>query len=680
MSYLSEVLTDNPALYPRLDMVGTATNGDAILDSSVNGLDLTMVFAAGTAGGPDVSPGDGIVPFTQPYGRTSPIETDASSREFCGHNYNTGADKEDARITLATNALIEPSGDVALEAWVRPLRGDMGNLIGEGTVKQHLLGKSGSCVIYIDHFNNLAATLYDTSGNFFHVVDPDDFIVGRSYHVVVTRTVNTLALRVDTALKATTSVSSGLPTAAGTEFFIHPGQIAPADCRYDEVAWYLHTLTSTRIGVHFDAAINATLLNGFSNVIPSAILYSDIEPDPIRFPFRHNWEAPLMERVSFLTGLSTARTGAEEGNAVRPKPRREIEWQQVIRDNDERQQLRAKLWANQHRKWLIPILEHREFLAAPLSSGATSIPASTQFKDYQNGGYVHLRELNDTGQITKSEELQILSFTGSAITTTAPTVNSYAANVSQVCPARRGYIQPSIPVRGHAAEVEELTISARLVAEDESATPNRITPWTPTTTYKGYEAYDLAVWQSNDWSELRDYQIDRLTEDIDFEVGPIDTESDTDGAAESSSWRVLLKGNDKIAAFLGWFYYHAGSLVYLWVPSNQRDLIAVSVLGSDLTVSGHAYTENYAGSQARRDVAFVYFDNSMILRRINSSTTSGANDVLTLDGTVPTQTNLRSVSFFKFSRLDADSLEAAKVTDDLWRCAWQFRELLHVPD
>src|SRR5215208_5949299 len=253
--YQDEVLADTPALYPRLDMVGSATNGDSIPDSSGNGLDGTLVFAAGTFGGPGVSAGDGIVPFTQPYGQTSPIETDGSSKEFCGHNWNISADKEESRITFATDPLIEPSGDLTLECWLRPLRDDMGNALGEGTLKQHLLGKNGTCIIYIDHFNKIAATVYDSAGNYYHVINPTSFVVGESYHVVVVRLANTVALYVNKSLRATNIITTGLPTRnTGGDFFIHPGQIAPADARYDEVAFYSAALSATRVRAHYDAA------------------------------------------------------------------------------------------------------------------------------------------------------------------------------------------------------------------------------------------------------------------------------------------------------------------------------------------------------------------------------------------------------------------------------------------
>lgn len=505
-------------------------------------------------------------------------------------------------------------------------------------------------------------------------------LTGVWYYLGLNYNAGVVQLRINGAMVAQeTGVSGDMDVGSSTKFYL-------GAMHTDEGIWNSSGIDEPHIGIalseaqsieNYESALNELLLRGYSNVIPTAILYSDIEPDPISFPFRHNWSDSLIERISFRTNISTARKGTEASNAVWPKPRREIEISQVLRDDAERRKLRAKLSANQNRKWFIPILEDREQLIAPLALGETVIPATIQYRDYEVDSWLELRQLNDAGQVIKSEHAQIATL--SPLTITAPTVNAYDAYLSTVSPVRRAIVNASIPVRGHTDAVEDLTITARLVAEDESATPNRITAWTPLTIYKGYEVHDPAVWQSNDWTELREYDIDRDVQDVDFDAGSFSPQSDTLGAAEATSYRMVLEGRDKQAALLGWFYYRAGSLIYLWVPTMQKDFAVVSVLGSDLTVSGHEYSENYAGSEARRDLAFVYHDNTMILRRINSVVLVGVNETLTLDLAVPTQTNLRSVSFLKFCRLDADTLEISRITDNKARFAWRFREILSSP-
>jgi hypothetical protein len=435
-------------------------------------------------------------------------------------------------------------------------------------------------------------------------------------------------------------------------------------------------LSVARALAHVEAALNQLLLTGYSNVISSAIIYSDIEPEPISFPFRHNWADPLIERISFSTGVSTASKGYESSTGQRIKPRREIEITQVTKNDTERRMLRAKLNAHQNRKWLIPMLDDRTRLSTSITAGATTITADTLYRDYEIGGRVGIRQLDDTGVITASEELLINNLSATDITTSTPTVNSYSN--PEIYPVRRAIIEASISPRGHTDSVEEVIILARLIAEDEKVIPHRIVEWTPAATYKAYEVFPFAQWP-NDWSELRNYAIDRQREDVDYELGSFVTESDTNAASEAFSWHIILDTKQKQAEFLGWFYARAGSLNYLWVPTMQRDFEVVSATGDDLTVTGHNYFENFSGSESRRDLAFVYNDNSVILRRIESSSVSGVNEVLDLDNSVPTLTNLRSVSYLLFCRLDNDTIERACETDTKARFAWLFREMLVSP-
>ena len=348
----------------------------------------------------------------------------------------------------------------------------------------------------------------------------------------------------------------------------------------------------------------------------------------------------------------------------------------MLRDNTERRALRAKLWANQHAKWFIPILEDRERVN-PIAAGTSVFSVSTVYKDYKIDSYLQVRQLNSAGQITQVENLQVESFTASSVTTITALENDYSGYV-EICPAHRGYISISSP-RGHTDSVEDLVITARLLAEDEAEIPNRIIPYVPTVKYRDYEVFQETLWQTNDWSETRDYDIDRIIQDVDFESGIFGIESDTPGAQEAFSHRIWIKGREDNASFLGWFYERAGSLNYVWVASRQDDFEVLSASSADLTVRGTNYSDNYVLAEARRDLAFIYNDGSMVFRRVIDFEAGSNQETLTLDANVPTLTNLRILSLLKFCRLDGDTLEIAKVTDDAWKYSWRFRELLESP-
>lgn len=468
----------------------------------------------------------------------------------------------------------------------------------------------------------------------------------------------------------------------GTDWFLGRSVNTTAfpSSRLDEVVFLNYALTALQITSVKDAALTALALHAYSNVLPSAVWYSQPNKIPVHFPsIRHNFGDPVLERVSFLTNNSKTVGGSIEGSEMMPKPRREIEINYLARSDEERREHRFKLWANQHKTWFLPIRQDFEQLTSSLSSGVQTIPVSTQYKDYEVNNWVGVRQIDDQGKIVKSEVLKVDAVNPNDVHTITATANSYPPFLSYAYPVRRGILSRSLPVRGHTDSVEETILVFELLPQDEAVVPNRITPWTPTILYKGYEAHDPAVWQSHNWVDGRNYDIDRELARIDFETGIFEVESDNPGAEEAFEYRMLLKGRDKIAQFLGWFYSRGGSLTYLWVPSMQKDFDVLSSTSNDITVSRLNYSENFALAEARRDLAFIYHDNTVALRRVLGF--SGSPDEtldLGLSGS-PTLLNLKSVSLLKFCQMESDSVELAWVTDDVVQVAWRFKELLSTP-
>lgn len=446
----------------------------------------------------------------------------------------------------------------------------------------------------------------------------------------------------------------------------------------EELTFYDYGLTAAQGLAVYESMINSIFLVGRADAGPTGILRSDFEPDPVEFPWRHNWTEPLIERIAFRSAVSQSVDGNEEGVSQRISPRRELEFNQLIRGNVERRKLRAQLWANQDKKWFVPVRQYAEQLLEPVSAGATTTAITTALKDYETDLWIGFRQYDASGNVEHSEVRQISSL--------SPLVHealaySYVAYRSIVYPVRRALIPSAISLRGHTDAVEELTLTFRLLPEDEAPVPNRITTFTPSIKYRDVEVFDGQLWQSNDWSEQREYEIERAGSDIDFENGLLGFESDTVGACETFSYRMTLSGHVNIAAFLGWFYERRGQLAYLWVPTMQEDfeILGVNVPNAQITVRDTNYSDSYALAEPRRDLAFIYFDGSVELRRVTGFSGT-ANETLTLGAPVPTLTNLRMVSLLKYCRMDADQLELAWHTDSVAQVAWRFREVLHTPE
>jgi hypothetical protein len=648
-SYQDIILSFNPVLFFRLNEVG----GTVLVDSSSYGTDGTL--------------------YTPTFGVASPILTDPASFAMSGSVGKVliaDAPQSDIRSTFTWIAWGYISSDSSQQSHLITRNGQIGlgggNWLaldpGGGDVR-FTLNISGT-----DYELNYTPPVRDTFGMAMGVRNSATMLLYWNADLVAQR--------------------SDLPTAdinvgSSNAWFFGSAQnqnLWPSQ-GLDEPTIVPTALTAEQGVTIYEAAVGATFLNGRSDANPTAILLSSFEPDPISFPFRHNWTEALIERISFRTGLSQAVSGVEESVSERPTPRRELEFVQVLKNQSERRKLRALLWANQNRKWFIPIRQYAERLLESLDVSTTLTPITTAYKDYEIGSWIGFREVDGSGVISHWEERLITSLNPNSVEH-EPLVHSYAAYLSSVYPVRRALLQPQLSIKGHSDVVEELNLTARLLPEDEQLIPNRITTFTPTIKYRDVEVFDGRAWQSNDWSEQREYELERAGSDVDFDTGLMSFESDTIAASETFSYRMTIQGIDLISAFLGWYYERVGALQLLWVATMQEDfeILFINIPEHQITVRDTNYSDAYALAEPRRDLAFVYWDGTMKFRRVIAFELAGENETLRLDAAVPTTANLRFVSLLKYCRLDADQLELAWQTDNVVQVAWRFRELLNTPE
>lgn len=649
-TYDQEVLADSPIAYWRLDEV----LGSTLLDSSGNGHHATLFTTEVETG---------VLPV---FGIPAPIETDPVNRAIAG---GVGRAPADAALDVTGNCALEVWGFNSQVPTAQTAVLLSRNNSAAGTAGTHirLNGQTVTARIRINSTN-------------YEVASGNQIDWGVWVYVVVIRIDNVLQLWVNAVLVDERTDLPSDPIEMDGAWGLSAdssGNNNASSFGIARPAIYT-SLSSARILVHYEAALNTLLLNGVSNVVPTAILYSDFPADPISFPFRHNWADTLIERLSFRTDVSRARTGAEEGVGLRVVPRREFEWVQVLKTNTERRKLRALLWSKQNQVWFTPVRQHAEQLTSPLATGTTAIPVNTQYRDYEAASYIGFRQLNDTGDVVHWEERLVTAVNLNDVECEA-LEHDYAAYLSFVYPVRRALLTPAISPRGFTDTVEQLTLTARLLPEDEAEVPNRIAPFTPTLKYRDFEVLDPAIFPAHNWSEEREYEIERAVDEIDLNDGRLGYESDEEGAGEAFTYRVILDSGLAIATFLGWWYERKGQLHYLWVPTMQEDFDVLEADEDLLTVADTNYSDAFALAEPRRDLAFIYHDLSMDLRRVLGFSGT-VNETLTLDAVVPSFTNLRSLSLLKFCRMDADQIELAYETNSVAVVTFRFREMLHSPE
>jgi concanavalin A-like lectin/glucanase superfamily protein len=646
MSYESEVLADTPVVYYRLDQLGFGTDGETVPDLSGNDLDATLAFT-----------GDHPA-----WGHVSPIDTDAASREFWGWT-NAGIFGFDgvSHISRASDSSMQPTPkDFTVEEWLRP----MDNIPTASDFSMVAKQNTGGTMLTFSGGTRIGGYCFDSAGTLFKVVDTSFLVtdrIGESFHVVVVRSGDALALYVNGSFRAVATVTSGLDTQFNSSpFRIHPDTLFYTNARHDEAVYYNYALSADRILAHYEAALNELVMRGESNIRTTAIINGTAEPDPIAYPFRHNWDKLVIERFRWKSSVFKPTDGATGLRRQRSAPRRQVEYQHLLYSERLRQQFEARSFAG---RTALVQFEPDKVLVEGLSEGDTTATFDTRYRDFEVGHRV-LFYLDDN----TFEYATLTAVTDDGIEWDEPLSQDYTR--CWVKPARVARLPLEQEVELQSDVYGDTSTIYEYLAEDEPLNPRRIVPFTPTLLHHGRECFDLAAWQGHNWAELPTITFTSDRTELDEGTGVVTTKQYRWGAEMTQPYNMNLQGRETIAQYLGWLYERAGQSNPFWMPTFRNDLAVVSRSGVELTVRGHEYTNLYANSPLRLDLAFVYGNNTTITRRIESATVDSVNDVLTLDSSVPTFTGLRWLSFLRRVVLSSDDLEIAWETDSVVRVAF----------
>lgn len=659
--YQNAVLTDLPLAYWRLDEVGPATNGDTITDLSGNDHHATLCFAD---------------PSFTPYGQPSAIETDGDSRAL--YTFSDNLSHVGGRRCYAYNSdsALNLSNDFTVECWVK----SNSDVVSASSFA--FFGKRGRFMLTRTfnasaspanfHFT-LRVSLSDS--NTYIVVAEVPINNNEWYYLVGGRLENAIYLRVNTTLAAITTTPA-LPQASPSSSPLvltpctPPGNLLQIgglpfndvhnDCILDECAIYDYSLSEARVIAHYEAALNVLNMRGQCDVRTSAVLSGMDEGDPAEYSFRHNWVQPVVERFRWRTGVFRPVDGPVELTRQRSSLRRQVEYQHLLYSERLRRQFEARAFGG--RTTLVQF-EPDKVRVGDLSSSATSASFDTRYRDFEVGQRVLIYQDDDTYEfqtLTDVSDEGIEWSEGLSRDYLRPWIKP--ARVARL--PREQSVEMQNDVIGDSSTIYEYQ------SEDEPFTPRRIIQFSPTLFHYGREVFDLSQWQGHDYSELPtiEYMSDRS--ELDDGVGVVSSKQYQSGADTTQPYNMNLHGRELIARYLGWLYYRAGQYEPFWMPTFKQDLHPLARSGNVLLVEGHEYSDYYSSAGNRGDLAFIYFDGSVVLRRIESFVSEDANDSLSLDSTTPTFTGLRWLSFLRRVVLSSDDVEIAWQTDETVRVAF----------
>jgi hypothetical protein len=644
MSYESTVLAKTPVVFYRFDEL----SGSVIPDSSGNAHHGAYDSLVG-------------------YGLASPIETDPASRAV---NHFAGI------LPLSLGGVLDIKTAFTWECW-----GYYSNaLLTAGTA--HLITRNGQWGLNGSNllgFNGggIVAAVYIGLGDpnlFSYSVSKGSLQDDTWYYMALVRNGNTIQLYVNGYLA---DQDASLPTddmnpsgVTQWTFGASPTTGAFQSAGLDEVAIYDYALSAGEILENYEAA-RATLPM-YAVITGRSSVALDSSPPPVYspFPYSHDFNSPIIERLSRPTEVSEAIDGTEERSAQATQTRRTLSHSVAIMDAQARRQLAGILNYNQGQPIPWPISQDELELTAPITAGDTVISVlSTDYRDFDPAG----RALIFSSEFA-FEQIEIASL--NPLTAVDPIESNWPIT-ARIVPLKLAIIDQELPLLAHTSRLQDASVRASILVEEIAAEPNRITPYTPAYTYRSVEVFDPRVWGLSDYNDPLNHDTVQKSELLDAKTGLFRLDSsDVEVSRPGFAYQLELDGREVISKFLGWYEERAGRLNKLWVPTYQEDFNLVSMTGSTITVKESAYEATYNVADHRRDLALVQKDGTLAFRRINSVAPSGANEVLTVNSSVSSlATTTNELCFLAMCRLDADEIELAWWTDNCVSVSLRFREL-----
>lgn len=399
------------------------------------------------------------------------------------------------------------------------------------------------------------------------------------------------------------------------------------------------------------------------------------------FPFQHNWDKDVIERLSWQTSMvGPHRNASEQRVQVRLDPRRLLEYS-VLGTTP---QLRARLdlvrrHAQEGNGVMLPIWTDASRLQTAAASGQPVITVPTTYYDYDVGGYLMLWRSE-----ISYEFIKIQSLTSSTVTVDTNLVSTWPAGKTVVAPARLAFIRQSI--RGSQIAYDVVPYTFLFDVDEASHSTNRITAISPDT-YISRDVFTGTGESSEDFERSSDYKAN-IT---DAQTGLVSFEALGLGAQDLITVPRLFLNRQEISQWWGFLDRRQGRRIPFWTPSWERDFIPTDIAASltgYITYEPTGYPSLTGIVQGRRDIAIIYERDGAVFprgtqkyKRIQGVFDSGGVEkiLVNLESISPTDVDKVKIAFLRYVRLESDTQEFAWKTTCALSSRPTFREIVNTP-
>lgn len=365
------------------------------------------------------------------------------------------------------------------------------------------------------------------------------------------------------------------------------------------------------------------------------------------------WSGGVQETLTSLTDIMQATaTAVTQHRSLRAVPRRSFTFNVAAGGQDRR--AADALLAGHGGIWQLPIWPDVQWLDAPLSAGAASIPCITAGYDFVAGG----KALLYTG-VNTWEIVDIDTVASDHLGLTLTTVGDYAIG-ARLYPLRQARVRDGAEESLYCEDVSKRKLVFDIV--EPCSWPALSSP----TLYLTHPVLE----QRPDETTSPTSRYARLAQTVDYGTS-LPVVHDLAGVAlrgQQSHWN--LYGRDAHTWFRSLLYTLDGMRVPIWVPSFAADLQpAATIAGNSKTLSVEwcGYALFGFGKPNRKDVRIELDDGTVLYRRITAAVDAGTTETLTLSASLSssaiTPAQIRQIAFMTLSTLASDEIEIDHATD-----------------
>jgi hypothetical protein len=367
----------------------------------------------------------------------------------------------------------------------------------------------------------------------------------------------------------------------------------------------------------------------------------------IVFPFEP--EAPLVERLSFLTDVVGKRDGKEQRISLRNTPRQVFEMKFSL-DGTDRQFFNAVLFDSQHRTLGVPVWFEPAALSAAAAPGAGVLNVdSTSFADWRVGGFGIVY-----GSAFDHEIFQVSAVGGTSLNITPALTKGFAAG-TRVLPVRLAHARDGARGDRSLLNLQEATVRFTVLDNDVDLASAAAFPALNSKVY-------LSEANAVDGRMPEEYLRDIIV--VDGGTGLFEAFSDQLVGRRAHAKKFFSRTRQRLWEVRQLLHHLKGRQTSFYIPTFFGDLTPTQNItsgGTSVTVSNVGYTDFVQSRQPMNILRLVLKSGTVVTRTVTSSSELSATeeqvDVDSTWGVNATPAEIDSLQFVEEARLDSDEAE-----------------------